>query len=389
MNLNIHDVRSSEITKRREDNVRAMEQKQQQVELESFRRSEAIEAARREKLRKQRNAERLLRESHEAAERSEQERMRVEHALMEKQRQEQLDAERKRIEQVRKEERERQLARAKQLKEAEEAAAKAKADEARRQQERLEATAGERMKKSFDRILQRLHDTIAADNKMMESDAAARRRERQVASDAHLALGRVKAIERQLCVHREHERTRLDDLRKRNEAEDLDQRFYLTELSPEQARSVLLIPRAIAGSAAAKGAEGGEAAGERERSPGSEDEEEDDEGELDGAFNAVAADDDDEQDGGSSQLQQQQRLAAKQRRKNLRQQRALGEQQKNAQQAVASSSTEQQQPDASQARRRSLGPLDYKTWEKQRESEAELVSLSLEYKMRTGVGAKC
>lgn len=350
MQVALSDLRSSEVAKRRLENVKALELKQRQAELESFRRSEAIEAARREQLRKQRHAEKLLQDAAEAAEKEEQEKLQAEFEQRERERQDQLETERLRIEKAKEEEKQRQIARAKQIKEAEEAAALVKARDEQRRQAEYEATASERMKQSLDRFLGKLHSTIEQDTQAMEADTASRRRQRQFANDAQSALIRIKALEMQLSKTRDRSRLREHAAIKKQEAENLDERFFLDGASPEEQRNSLLVKSntnvttavAAGGGGAAPSGKGKNRAVDSQNPDGAQNSEDEDEETL---------------------RQQEQE----------RQHDCIG--------------GDELARNIGNDKKRRLAPLDFETWSKQREAEAELVALSLEYQMRTGGAA--
>lgn len=358
-----HDQSIEEISKRRAENVKALEAKQQQQELESYRRSEAIEASRREQLRKQRHNEQLLIEAAEAAEREEQEKAKAEREERERKRLAELEEQKRRIEKAKEEEKARLAAREKQIKEQREAAAKAKAEEERRRQQYLEETASERMKKSYDRLLDKLSTTISADRQMMEEDTAKRRYERQLASDAATALGRVKGIETTLQKHREKGREKLHHKIEKEQTEDLDERFHIT--FTEKHRHVHDYSYGSCYSA-----EGEE---EREAILNHREEElEKDRKELKSIL--------------VIESQNHHLLQKEENNEQQQQEDGDGAEKQNAsqqdQQTTNYFGTSVTSP-GSTRRKRELKPLDFETWQKQREAESELVSLSLEYQMRT------
>jgi hypothetical protein len=241
MQAAIVDARAAEVAKRRAENVRALETKQQRLELEQFHRSEAVEAARREAARRQRAAEKLLADAHEASEREEAMRAQADVARREAERAEQLEAQRQRVEAARAEERERQLARDRQLAEQAVAAAAARAEEERRRLAEREATAAERDERAMTAILGRLDAAIAADRGLTDADTGSRRRARQAAADAQSALQRVKALESQLARARERSRGVRREKEAREASEDIIARFHVAPSSPEEVRRALIV----------------------------------------------------------------------------------------------------------------------------------------------------
>ena len=333
MQLSLDKPHSAELARRRQENVKALELKHQQMELESVRRSEAVEAARREQLRKQRQAEAQLQQACDAADTAEQARARTAHEARESERLQQLEAERRRIEAVQAEEAARVATRARHLRDAEEAAERARAEEARLAS-RVDASASEHMKMSFDRILSKLDFAIATEQDVIDRDTAARRRQRQLAAESETALTRVQALEQHLIRERERNRCRARDQLARRATENLDERFRLGEQSPEQTRAALLLG-AVNNNIIVSAGGGGAA-----------------------SSNSDAA--------------QQQRAD--------RHGSAAG-----AADHASSAAA------AIEARRQSAGtggatPAlgDFQSWSKQRAVEAELVELALEYDMRTG-----
>lgn len=371
-------IAQAAVAKRRAENVKVLEAKQQQLELESFRRSEAIEAGRREQLRKQRQNERLLQEAAAAAEREEQDRIKTEKEERERKRLQELEDQRKRIEQAKLDEKERLAVREKQLREQREAAAAVKAEEERRRLKLLEETAGVRMKKSYDRLLEKLDATIGSDRQMMEDDTASRRRERQLASDAATALNRVKAIEGNLLRHREIGRIKLHEKTERTETGDLLEKFHVSicgtneashyhpeetarEMSPEKLRKVLL----------AGGGSGGTASYvlnlQRQQTLLLQ-QQHDEQQQL-----QVGEGDDDDNvrnQKGTATTQPEQLMTSSISNSN------------DTTNFLGTSVTSPDHYGTTAKKKRELRPLDYATWQKQREAESELVGLALEYQMR-------